>query len=147
MCAWGSNMKKYFLLNKKNRSGLSTIVTTLILIVLSLVAVGVLWSFVNSLINKQINSNEACYGNSDKVKINSQYTCYETVGTNKYNVRFSLSLGDVRVDKVIVSVSYAGTTKIYTITNTLQDLSSQGLSPYPSGTKVILPMKKCWINL
>jgi hypothetical protein len=149
-------MENLFLFNKKNRStrdparislsllprnrlGLSTIVTTLILIVLSLVAVGVVWSFVNNLINKQITTSQACYGNSNKVKVNSQYTCYETLGANSYNIRFSLSLADVSADKVIVSISSASTIKSYEITNTLQTIS--GITPYPSGTQVILPGK------
>ena len=134
--------RNYFL--KKNREGLSDIVTTLILVVISIVAVGIVWAFVNGLISKQITSSQACYGNNNKVTINSQYTCYETVGTNNYNVRFSLSLADVSVDKVIVSVSSASATKGYTIDNTLQTIS--GLTPYPSGTQVVLPGKNAGLT-
>jgi len=129
-------MEKHFLHNK---NGLSTIVVTLILVVISLVAVGIVWAFVNNLINKQITTSEACYGNYEKVKLNPQYSCYEVVGANNYNVRFSLTLGDVKVDKVIVSVSSASTIKSYEITNTLQNIS--GLVPYPSGTQFVLPGK------
>jgi hypothetical protein len=127
--------------SKKNKKGLSTIVVTLILIVLSLVAVGILWTFVNGLIKKQINSNEACYGNFDKVEINDRYTCYEVMpGANPtYNIRFSLSLKDVTVDKVIIGVSSASTTKSYELTNSLQTIT--GLKPVPSGTQVKLPDK------
>jgi hypothetical protein len=128
----------------KNNKGLSTIVVTLILIVISIVAVGVVWTFVNSLISKQIGANEACYGNSDKVKINAQYTCYEVAGANSYNVRFSLSIGDVKVDKVLVSISSGGTSNSYTITNTPQIIP--GLIPYPSGTQSVLPGKNAGLT-
>jgi hypothetical protein len=129
-------MANHFLHNKL---GLSDIVVTLILIVISLVAVGIVWGFVNNLINKQITTSQACYGNNNKVTINPQYTCYETAGTNKYNIRFSLSIGDVSVDKVIISVSSANAIKSYEITNTLQTVS--GLKPVPSGSQVVLPGK------
>jgi hypothetical protein len=129
-------MEKHFLHHKQ---GLSTIVVTLILVVISLVAVGVVWGFVNNLINKQITTSEACYGHYDKVKLNPQYSCYELVGTNNYNVRFSLSVGDVKVDKVIISVASASAIKSYEVTNTLQNIS--GLVPYPSGNQSVLPGK------
>jgi len=129
----------------KNRGGLSTIVVTLILVVLSLVAVGVVWGFVSNIINKQISSSQSCFGNYDKVKINGQYTCYEISGTN-YNLRVSLSMGDVQVDKVIVSVSSAGTSNSYAITNTAQNIA--GLTPYPTGTSnlVVLPGKNAGLT-
>ncbi len=126
-----------------NKNGLSTIVVTLILIVLSLVAVGMVWGFVSNMVNKQISSTESCFGNYDKVKLDGQYTCYEISGST-YNFRFSLSMGDVQVEKVIVSVSSGGTSKSYTITNTAQTIS--GLTPYPSGTTVILPIQNAGLT-
>lgn len=122
----------------RNRSGLSQIVTTLLFIVLSLVAVGVVWGFVNNLITKQTSANEACYGNFDKITINNRYTCYE-LNNGVYNLRFSLSLGEVDVEKVIVGISSASATKSYEIPKTLQTVS--GLKPVPSGTQVKLPDK------
>lgn len=120
-----------------NRKGLSTIVTTLIIILLSIVAVGVVWIFVNNTINKQITSNKACFGNYDKVKLNGQYTCYEVSGSN-YNLRVSLTIGDIAVDKVIVSVASGDIVKSYEITNNQKPVA--GLAMYPSGdTNVILP--------
>jgi len=125
----------------KNKKALSAIVTTFLLIVISLVAVGLLWAFVNNLVKNQIGNNEACYGNYDKVEINYKYTCYEFVAgsTPTYNIRFSLSIGDIDVDKVIVGVSSASTSKSYEITKASQLIS--GLTPYPSGTSVVLPDK------
>jgi len=40
----------------KNKKGLSTIVTTLIIVALSLVAVGVVWLVVNNIVNQQTSS-------------------------------------------------------------------------------------------
>jgi hypothetical protein len=139
-------MVKKLQFNKKKKKGLSTIVVTLLLIALSLVAVGILWTFVNNLIKKQINSNEACYGNFNKVEINDKYTCYEVVlGANPaYNLIFSLSIKDVNVDKVIVSVSSANSVKGYEITNFSQTIP--GLKPVPSGTQVKLPDKNAGLT-
>ena len=124
--------------SNKKKKGLSTIVTTLILIVLSLVAIGTVWTFANSLIQKQISSSQSWFGVSDKFKINGEYTCYSKVGST-YNLRFSLSIGDINVDKLIVGVSSASSSQTYTLTNNDQAIS--GLSYYPSGTPVKLPDK------
>lgn len=121
---------------KKNRNGLSTIITTLIIIVLSIVAVGLVWVSVNGMVKKQISSSESCFGNYNKVTLNSQYTCYERISPTNYNLRFSLSVGDINVDKIIVSVSSASSVSSYVITNISRNIS--GLSMYPSGSSNII---------
>lgn len=120
---------------------MSTIVITVILIALSLAAVAIVWGVVNNLINKQIGNSQACFGNYNKVQINKQYTCYEDLGNGNFNLRFSLIIGDVNVDKIIVSVSSTGAVKSYSITNIPQIIP--GLVMY-SGTNpndIILPGK------
>jgi hypothetical protein len=118
--------------------GLSTIITTLIIIVISIVAVGLVWVSVRGMIKTQISNSESCFGNYNKVTLNPQYTCYEEISPTSYNLRFSLSVGDIKVDKIIVSVSSASSVSSYTITNTPQTIS--GLSMYPSGdSNIIVP--------
>ncbi len=122
-----------------SKKGLSTIVITVILIALSMAAIVLVWAFVNNLIKGQIKSSESCFGNYNKVTINGQYTCYERAGTD-YNLRFSLTIGDINVDKVLVSISSESSMKSFQITNTAQPIT--GLEMYPSGeTNVILPEK------
>lgn len=124
-------MVKKLQYKKSSKRGLSAVVTTMILVALSMAAIVLVWVFVSNMVKKQIGSSESCYGNYDKVKINGQYTCYERVSASNYNLRFSLAIGDIDVDKVIVSISSVGAVKSYTITNTPQVIS--GLKMYPSG--------------
>jgi hypothetical protein len=136
------NSKKNYLKNnfQKNNRGLSAIVTTVILIALSMAALALVWGFINNFINERIDSNQACFGNLDKVKINGQYTCYEAVAGGKFNLRFSLSVGDVDVEKITVLVTSEGNTKNYVITNENQIVT--GVTRYPSGeAQIIVPGK------
>ncbi|MCL5018564.1 MAG: hypothetical protein M1416_02230 [Candidatus Pacearchaeota archaeon] len=127
---------------KKDKRALSTIVITVILIALSMAAVVLVWGFVNNLIKKQIGSSESCFGNYDKITLNKQYTCYDS---DLQEFRFSLSIGDVTADKVIVSVSSASEVKSYEITNEEQTIT--GLENYPSGTTTIkLPVKNAGLT-
>lgn len=124
----------------KNRRGLSTVVTTLIIVSVSMAAVVLIWGVINNMIKGEIKSSESCFGNYDKVKINGQYTCYVIEGVNDYSLRFSIMVGDIKLEKVVVAVGSEGTIKSYSITNSSQII--EGLSEYPSGlTSIIMPEK------
>ncbi len=126
--------------SKINKNGLSTVIITLLLILLSLVAIGVVWVFVSNLINNQIETSQSCFGNFEKIKLNGQYTCYEMIDSTHYNLRFSLSIGDIDVDSVIVSVASASAIKSYEIKNAPQIIGN--ITMYPSGEiDIILPKR------
>ena len=127
----------------KNRKGLSAVVITIILIALSMAAVIVVWVFVNNMIKKQIGSSESCFGNFDKVTINRQYTCYDSVNDV---VRFSLMIGDIDVDSVVIAVSSASSVKSYELTNTAQTISGLTKFSGTSPTSVILPGKNAGLT-
>lgn len=126
-----SNYKK-----KKNRKGVSTIIVTVLLIGLTIVAVGVVWAVVNNMVKEKIVGTEACFGNFGKVSINSQYTCYRAA-TKEF--QFSLSIGDIDVEKVIVAISSAGNTKTYTIPGKYADVKNYTSGTYD--TQLSLPEK------
>jgi hypothetical protein len=128
-----------------SKKGLSAIVITVILVALSMAAIVMVWAFVNNMIKKQISSSESCFGNAEKVTLNRQYTCYEQTGSN-YKLRFSLSIGDVQVDRVIVSLSSAGTTKSYQITNLNQTIPNLVMYSGTNPTNVILPEKNAGLT-
>jgi len=129
----------------KNSQGLSTIVTTVILVALSMAALVVVWGFVSNFINEEIEGSQSCFGNYDKVQLNKQYTCYESLEGGGFSLRFSLSVGDIDVDKVTVLVSSESAVRSYIITKENQTIS--GLTLYPSGiSSVILPEKNSGIS-
>ena len=61
----------------KNHKGLSGVITAVIMIALVLAAAGIVWGVVNNMLKGQMEGAEACFGNYDKVTINSIYTCYD----------------------------------------------------------------------
>ena len=135
----GNMAKKYY------KRGLSTIVTTLLIIMLSIGAVTGVWFSVNSLVKKQMDSSISCFGNYDKININGDYTCFNKTSPTNYNLRFSFYIGDVAVDKVIVYVSSGSAVKSYAITNTPGNIN--GMTMYPSGSSQIsLPGKNAGLS-
>lgn len=122
-----------------NKRGLSGIVATVILILLVIVATTVVWTMVSNLIEKKTEGVESCFdvGFSEKVIFNQDYTCFDSA---KNETQFSINIGDIDIEKVLVSISYAGTSKSFTLTKEAQSLS--GLVTYPSrGTSIVMPDK------
>ncbi len=133
--------KNYWIFNSrninKNKRGVSAIIVTVILVALVMTAGAVVWAMVNNLIKGQTEGAESCLNVLNKVTINGLYTCYDKTGNN---VHFSINIGDVDIDEVVVVISSAGATKSYTLTN--YDQTIPGLGPYPSGSgSVKLPEK------
>ncbi len=121
---------------KLKKKGLSTIIVTVLLIGLTIVAVGLVAVTVNNLIKGKMSKTEACFGNFGKVSINPQYTCYTNTG-NLF--QFSLSIEDIDVEKVVIGISSAGQTKSYTLPGTYADVKNYTSGTY--NTKLSLPEK------
>jgi flagellin-like protein len=110
---------------KINNKGLSTVIATLMLILLTLVLVGILWAVISNLVSNKLEDTQSCFDNFEKVKVNEQYTCFNG-STNEF--QFSISIGDVKVDEVLVGISGDGQKKSLKISNTPTVIS--GLRPY-----------------
>lgn len=127
--------------NLKNHRGLSEIVGVMILIVMAIFSAALVWVIVNNLISDQLDS-ESCAGNYGKITINGRYTCYDS---SSNNLQFSIGVGDIDVDSVLISISETGATNSYTLTNVDQTII--GLVPYPSGSgQVKLPAKNAGLT-
>ena len=109
------------------KKGISGVITAVIMIALVMAAITIVWAIVNKTIRGQMEGAESCFGNYNKVTINEMYTCYDLI---EDRVHFSLNIGDIDVDEVIVSISSAGSTNSYTLTN--EDGTIEGLGNYPT---------------
>jgi hypothetical protein len=120
----------------KNKKGISGVIATVLLIAISMAAVIIVWNVINNLISEKLEETESCFDIFGKVAINSRYTCYDSTAKS---LRFSLSIGDIDVEKVVVSVSSAGDTKGYELTN--QVYLGEDLTKYGPEGDVKLPAK------
>ncbi|MFH1325156.1 MAG: hypothetical protein ABIH49_00100 [archaeon] len=119
-----------------NKKGLSTIVITVIMIALVLAVVSIVWGVVNNLISEQI-STSSCFGNFDKVTLNKRYTCYDsTPGVGE--LRFSLNIGDINIDSILVSITNELETKSFTLNSISQTIENLRDS---DGSSVTMPEK------
>lgn len=111
----------------KNKKAMSGLVVTMIMMAMTIFAVAIVWGVVNNLIKEKTETSASCFGILDKVSIEGRYTCFDDYSDSSKNVtRFQISIGDIDVDGLLVSITGAGGSKTFTLTNenkTIPDLS------------------------
>jgi len=120
----------------ENKKGVAPVVATILLIVLVIVIVAVVWAVINNLIKDQLDEGEVCFGIFEKVSLNSRYTCYNSSSNES---QFSINIGDIDVDEVLVEISAEGTSASFKINETGE---IEYLVMYPTRSSIItLPSK------
>ena len=122
---------------KKNKRGVSDVVTTVLLIALTLVLVGVVWVVINNLVKSKLDDTGSCFETFDKLKINQRYTCYNS---SSKEFQFSIDVGDIDLKEIVIKVSGEGTSASINLNSTLSQV--QNLKSYPNrGANTVLPSK------
>jgi hypothetical protein len=107
-------------MKKENKKALSTVVATVLLILLTVVAVTVVWVFINNFIKDKTDAS--CYQvetNLELVSLNEYYTCFNDTSDE---VQFSINIGDVEIDELLISILADGATKSVILTNNDTDV-------------------------
>ncbi|MBU4308297.1 MAG: hypothetical protein KJ566_00675 [Nanoarchaeota archaeon] len=105
----------------RDKKGLSAVITTLIMIALVIVLITIVWVAVDRMTRGAIEGSESCFDIAGKASINNVYTCWtERTGVGEFDeLQFSVGLGDISPDSVLVTVSTVSMTKSYTIDGTI----------------------------
>jgi FlaG/FlaF family flagellin (archaellin) len=107
--------KKFKIKNK----AMSEVITTVLMIGLVLALIGITWGVINNMVHKELENTQSCFGNFDKVSINGAYTCYNITTKEFY---FSISVGDIELDKVFVAIGSQGSTYSLNLNSTSTDI-------------------------
>jgi hypothetical protein len=119
-----------------NKKALSLVISSLLLIIFTLAAVLIMWGTIKELITGKTDYAKSCFDLFGKVAINKEYTCYNsTTG----ELQFSISIGDIDVDEVLVSVSKTEGAKTFKIKKEVSTI--ENLKYYNLSTNVKLPGK------
>ncbi len=119
----------------RNKKGLSGIVAAVIMIALVMAIAGIVWSVVTNLVSERLEDAGSCLDVLGKVNFNHEYTCYN-FSSNEFLI--SVGIGDVDIEKVIISVSGSGTSNSYELNRTG---GSSELRNYTGGTDIKIPDK------
>ena len=119
----------------KNKLGLSTVIATLLLVLLTVALVGIVWGVIKNITEDSL-PQQGCLDIYEKLKFNYAYTCYNT---STGEMLFSVSEEDINLSKAIISIYYQGTSKSLEVLSYLSPVP--GLRPYNGnpGDSVVLP--------
>ncbi|MBS3086896.1 hypothetical protein J4422_04305 [Candidatus Pacearchaeota archaeon] len=121
---------------KRGKKGLSEIVSVVLILALTVTLVGIVWAVVNNLVEDNL-SKSSCFETFGKISINNDYTCYNS---SSNELQFSISVGDVNLDELLIGVSAAGTSASFRLTSGVTQVAN--LVAYPDrSTNVKLPGK------
>lgn len=123
--------------------GVSEIIATVILIAIVMAVGGMVWVIVNNFVKGETGSTKSCFELFEKVNLESRYTCYNS---SSGKLQFSISIGDVDVDEVLVGVSGGGTGVSFKIKKEPSDVSNVVMYPRGTGTMVMLPEKNAGLT-
>ena len=120
-----------------NKRGLSAVVTTVLLIALSVFIVAIVWVVVKNLVVGELDSVGSCMGVVDKVNLDGRYTCYNSTSGE---LQFSITVGDIDLDEVLISISSIEKTTSFRLSNELSQI--ENVYTYPARiSNVVLPSK------
>lgn len=89
----------------KNRKGISAVVETVLMIALTISVVAIIWVVVNNLVQKNIDETESCFGIFEKVTLNPEFTCYNSIA-NPDEIVFSINVGEIEnLEDIFVAIS------------------------------------------
>ena len=112
-------MQLLYNMNKKfNKRSQSEVITTILLVLLSIVAVGIVISFVYPFVQNQISGSDCVYlVGQIQVTNNQDYTCYNPTTDN---LSIQIHVGDLqdKANGFIINVGSGGSSVNYQITST-----------------------------
>lgn len=133
------------------KRGLSAVIATVILILVTIIAVGIISSFIIPTVRDNLQQTGNCLDVVGKVELNPAFTCIGTsAGTfvDEGELIVSVETGKIKIGGLIVVVSGNGASKNYKIEN--GPYAGGDISMYRGSSNLILPgeneIKTYWIS-
>lgn len=116
---------------KRGKKGISAIIGSVILIAIVLAAGVIVWGVVNNMVDDNLEGSGSCSNLMGKIELNSGYTCFDS---NNDSLVFSITLGDVEVDGILISLSKSGSTKTIEFINGTGPTGGETINEYPGNS-------------
>lgn len=103
----------------KIKKGVSPIIATVLLIMITIVAVGIIAGFVIPMVKEKLKQGKSCFELAEYFKIiESDYSCYTATETK---LMIERGMGDFEVDGFVASIFSGSSAKPYRITEDLPE--------------------------
>lgn len=103
---------------KMEKKAISGVIAAVLMIALVMASISIVWVVVNNIVEDKLSEAGSCFDVFDKIEIDDRYTCYtmkedgsDSEGKTIYvpnELNFSISVGDIDVQEILVSISSSG---------------------------------------
>ena len=97
---------------KINKRSLSTVVASLLMVLLVVVAVGIVSQIIIPMVREDLSSAGSCLDAMGNVEINKEYTCFDLSASD---IKISIETKKIKVDGFVISYYMEGNSKSTTI--------------------------------
>jgi flagellin-like protein len=104
----------------KNRKGISAIVATVLIILITVAAVTIIWAAIIPMIQDQIGGSTECFAAEAAISVQSDYTCYNATDLNDTwaEVQVHRGVGEYELLSLDIFTSKAGNSVAHNFSNT-----------------------------
>lgn len=113
-----------------NKKGVSAIVATVLLVLITIAAVGIIWGAVMPMIKGNIEKSQRCYDLGLEVKQTGN-TCYD-ISAQTLDIQIGRGEKDADLKDIQIQVGYQGTSKSVRMNNNLIVTANNGTVPGPN---------------
>ena len=96
-----------------NKKGISAIVATVLIILITVAAVTIIWAAIIPMISNELGGATECFDASAALTVISDFSCYNTTSGN-VSVQVARATGDFKLIGLDILVSYEGTAETVT---------------------------------
>lgn len=119
---------------KKNKKGLSQVVGTVVMILITVALIAGVWGFISTFVSDKLESAGACKDVFDKVSFNDIYTCYNTTSNSTL---VSIKIAELEIDGILLSIGFGTNNKIFFLENETKTFDN--FTMYNGNTSVYMP--------
>lgn len=127
---------------KRNKKAISTLVATVLLILITVAAVGIIWGAIMPVITRTMEIGQACLNARVTINTESGYTCYDAGVETSRNVSLMISHGSEEFDLAGINLvlSGGGTSKSWNFYAATSGLASDSGIVMYDGTTLVMPL-------
>lgn len=103
-------------MKEKNKRGISGVVVAVLLVLITFVAIAMVWAFILPMVRENLEEGESCFDLRDNAEIveSETYTCYDS---SKTNLMIRREFEDIAIGGFVVSITSGGSSNVYELVN------------------------------
>lgn len=105
------------MINKKEKRGVSPLISTVLLILVSITAAIIIFTVVVPFVRNTLSESKECFGTLDQLTINTEsgFTCYYGTGNKIVNITIKRGSKEAEIERFKISISGQGTSNMFDI--------------------------------